>query len=124
MVRETILLVGYSGNLRVLYDLELREEGYRVIFAETHESALSMLRKGCPDLVVIDGEILLSEGTTLLQSVRTCCTRTLIILNEAHYDTCKQLLNAYSVDGCLVKSSDVDRLRAKIKDFLQEKRLP
>ena len=112
---ETLLIVDYNKNLRMLYDLELSEEGYQVLLAENKDEAMKILKDECPDLVIIDGEILLSGGINSLESIRSFCSRTVIVLNDVNYDTCENLLDSYLVDDCIIKSSDIDQLRCKIK---------
>ena len=121
-MRGTLLIVDYSKNLRMLYDLELSEEGYEILLADNEDGVMRMLNEVCPDLVILDGELLLSNGITLLERIRTFCDRTLIILNEASNDTCSNFLNSHLVDDCLIKSSDLDRLKWIIKEALVEKK--
>ena len=121
-MRETLLIVDYNKNLRMLYDLELSEEGYKIWLAQNEDEAIRILKEGCPDLVIIDGELLLSNGISQLERIRTFCHRTLIILNDTTDDTCENLLDSHLVDACLVKSSDLDQLRLKIKEVLGENR--
>ena len=119
-MRETLLIVDYNKNLRMLYDLELSEEGYKILLAQSEDEAIRILKAGCPDLVIIDGELLLSNGISPLERIRTFCNRTLIVLNDTTDDTCEKLLDNHLVDACLVKSSDLDQLRLKIKEVLGE----
>ena len=123
-MRETLLIVDYNKNLRKLYDLELSDEGYNIALAENEDEAIRILKEGCPDLVIIDGELLLSNGISPLARMRTFCNRTLIILNDISYDTCEHLLDSYLVDDCLVKSSDLNQLRWKIKEVLGKNSCP
>ena len=123
-MRETLLIVDYNKNLRMLYDLELREEGYRILLANNEEKAMKILKNECADMVIIDGELILSNGISLLERMRTLCNRTLIVLNDITYDTCENLLDSHLVDECLVKSSNLDQLKCKIKEALAEKQLP
>ncbi len=123
-MRETLLIVDYNKNLRMLYDLELSEEGYQILLAENEDESVRMLKEICPDLVIIDGELLLSKGIILLERIRSFCDRTLIILNEVSYNTCSNFLNSHLVDDCFIKSSNIDRLKLKIKEVLVEKQYP
>ena len=120
-MRETLLIIDYRQTLRMLYDLELREEGYHLLLAENEDEAIKKLKDECPDLVIIDGAILLSEGITPLEKIRGFCNRTLIVVNDVSSDTCKSLVCSSLVDDCIVKSSDLDKLRGKIKELLKEK---
>jgi DNA-binding response OmpR family regulator len=108
----------------MLYDLELSEEGYQILLAENENEAIRILKEECPDLIIIDGGLFLSKGISPLERIRTFCNRTLIVVNDVTYNTCENLLDSYLVDACLVKSSDLDQLRRKIKEVLVEKQLP
>ena len=121
---ETLLIVDYNKNLRMLYDLELSEAGYKIVLAENEDESIRILKEGCPDLVIIDGELLLSNGISPLERIRTFCNRTLIVLNDISYDTCEHLLDSCLVDDCLVKSSDLNQLRWKIKEVLGKNSCP
>ena len=123
-MRETLLIVDYNKNLRRLYDLELSDEGYNIALAENEDEAIRILKEGCPDLVIIDGELLLSNGISPLERIRDFCKRTLIILNDISHETCEHLLDSYLVDDCLVKSSDLNQLRWKIKEVLGKNSCP
>ncbi len=118
---KSILIVDYNKTLRMLYHLELSEEGYRVLLAENEDEAMKIIKDECPDLVIIDGEILLSGGINSLEKIRSFCNRTVIVLNDVNYDTCENLLDSYLVDDCIIKSSDIDQLRCKIKEVLVKK---
>ena len=120
-MRETILIVDYSKNLRMLYKHELSEDGYRILLAENEDEAIHILKKECPNLVIIDGELLLSNGVTPLKRIRIYCKQTLIVLNDVNHDTCENLLDSCLVDECVIKSSDLDQLREKINEVLVEK---
>ena len=120
-MRETLLIIDYNKNLRILYDLELSEEGYDILLAENEDEAIRILKEECPNLAIIDGELLLSNGISPLERIRTFCKRTLIVLNDVSHDTCKNFLDSCLVDDCIIKSSDLDQLKWKIKEVLAEK---
>lgn len=121
-MRETLLIVDYNKNVRMLYDHALSEEGYNILLAQNEDEAMRILKEGCPDLLIIDGELLLSDGISPLERIRTFCSRTLIVLNDTTDDTCENLLDTHLVDACIVKSSDLDQLSFKIKEVLGENR--
>ena len=88
------------------------------MLAENEDEAIKILKDQCPDLVIIDGELLLSKGISPLERIRTFCNRTLIVLNDTSYDACENLLDSYLVDDCLVKSSDLAQLKLSLKKIL------
>jgi len=120
-LRETLLIVDYRKNLRVLYSHELHEEGYRVLLADNEDEATNILESECPDLIILDGKLLLLEGTKPLENFKNACSNTLIIINDVDYKSCEKLLSSSPVDGCIVKSSDLDDLKEKINEMFDKK---
>ena len=94
------------------------------MLAENEYESISLLKERCPDLVIIDGELLLSNGVSPLERIRNFCKRTLIVLNDISYDTCENLIDSFLIDACLVKSSNLDELRWKIRGVLEKNSCP
>jgi DNA-binding response OmpR family regulator len=117
-MQKTLLIIDHRENLRILYDHELHEEGYRILLAENVDDALSTLQHECPDLIIIDGQLILTKGTNILKKIKNFCDRTLIVVNDADHRSCKELLRSFLVDDCIVKSSDLGSLKDKIKTII------
>jgi len=120
-MQKTLLIVEHRKNLRMLYDYELLDEGYRVLLAENEDDALKILRHECPDLIIVDGQLVLKQGPNTLKKIKSFCDHTLIVVNDANHKSCKELLCSSLVDDCIVKSSDFDSLKEKIKTILSKK---
>ncbi len=120
-MQGTLLIVDHRENLRILYDHELHEEGYRILLAKNEDDALRTLQHECPDLIIIDGQLILTKGTNTLEKIKNFCDRTLIVVNDADHRSCKELLRSFLVDDCIVKSSDFDSLKERIKTILSKK---
>jgi DNA-binding response OmpR family regulator len=120
-MQKTLLIVEHRKNLRMLYDHELLDEGYRVLLAENEDEALRILQHECPDLIIVDGQLLLTQGPNTLEKIKSFCDHTLIVVNDANQKSCKKLLCSFLVDDCIVKSSDFDSLKERIKTILSKK---
>lgn len=116
---ETILLVENDRNQRRLYQMELEEEGYRVIPTSDGREALQQVREEPPDLVVLD---LLMPG---LDGVET-----LDWMMDLDFDLPVIIYSAYggvdnvatrTADAYLVKSSNVDLLKAEVRRVLKKR---
>jgi len=119
-MQKTLLIVDHSENLRMLYDHELHDEGYRILLAENEDDALRTLQHECPDLIIFDGQLVLTQGPRTLEKIKRFCDHTLIVVNDADHRSCKKLLSSFPVDECIVKSSDLDSLKEKIKTILSK----
>lgn len=114
----TLLIVDHRQNLRMLYNHELNEEGYQVLLAANEDEAINILENECPDLVILDGKLLLIGGIKPLEKIKSLCNNTLIVVNDVDHKSCKQLLSSFPVDDCIVKSSDLGSLKDKIKTII------
>jgi two-component system phosphate regulon response regulator PhoB len=54
MINKSILVVEDEKDILELVKLNLSQEGYHILCAETGEKALSILKKNIPDLIVLD----------------------------------------------------------------------
>jgi len=116
---KTVLIVDDETNLRILYKKELKEEGYNVIAAESGEEALEKLKTKKVDLVVLDIKMQGMDGIQTLREILTKDRNVKVILNSA-YSTYKSDFSTWSADAYIIKSSNLDELKIKIKELLGE----
>jgi two-component system sensor histidine kinase/response regulator len=67
---KTILLVDDDKQVRTMFGLALRRNGYNVVEADSGVSGLEMARKFLPTLILSDVHMPGGDGATLLQEVR------------------------------------------------------
>ena len=115
--RATILVVDDEDHILKLYKKELSEEGYQVRTTTTGEEALSMAERETPDLVILDIKLQDQNGLDILGGLRKLNKDNLIILNSA-YSTYKSDFQSWLADAYLVKSSNLDELKKKIKELV------
>ncbi|MCK4224685.1 MAG: response regulator [candidate division Zixibacteria bacterium] len=115
--RATILVVDDEDHILKLYKKELSEEGYQVRTTTRGEEALSMAEKETPDLVILDIKLQDQNGLDILGGLRKLNKDNLIILNSA-YSTYKSDFQSWLADAYLVKSSNLDELKKKIKELV------
>ena len=120
-MKETLLIVEHKQNLRVLYGHKLHEAVYRILLADSHDEATKILEAECPDLILLDGKLLLTEGTEVLERFKNFCSDTLIIINDVDYKSCERLLISSPVDGCIIKSSDLKYLKERINEIFTKR---
>jgi DNA-binding response OmpR family regulator len=113
----SILVVDDEDHILKLYQKELTEEGYQVQTAANGEQALKMAETESPDLVVLDIKLQDKNGLEILGGLRKLSGNTPIILNSA-YSVYKNDFQSWLADAYLVKSSNLDELKKKIRELI------
>ena len=116
-MKRTILVVDDERNIRLLYEKELREEGYEVLLASDAREALSLLDRTPPDLVVLDIKMPGMDGIEALGQILARNNSIPVILNSA-YSSYKDSFLSWSADAYVIKSSDLGELKARIRSLL------
>jgi CheY-like chemotaxis protein len=112
-----ILVVDDEEDIRLLYQEELREVGYRVNVAADGAEALRMVKQSRPDLMTIDIKMPEMDGIELLRRVREIHRDLPIIICTA-YGHFRQDFGTWASDAYLTKSSDLMELKEKIRELL------
>jgi signal transduction histidine kinase len=67
---KTILLVDDDPQVRTMFGLALRRNGYQVIEADSGDAGLALARQHLPDLILSDINMPGGDGSTLLHNIR------------------------------------------------------
>lgn len=114
---KKILLVDDEDSIHLLYREELEEEGYEVHSALSGEEALAQLKLIAPDLVILDINMPGINGIDVLRQIKEMNPSLPVILSSA-YQEFKQDLATWASDEYIVKSSNLDELKAAVKKHL------
>src|SRR4030066_502985 len=114
-----ILIVDDEEGIRMLYAMELEDEGYEVITLPDGKELLAIVEKEAPDCIILDIKMREYNGLDLLQQIRRRHDDLPVILNSA-YSSFKVDLKAVAADYYVVKSSDLSELKEKLKEGLEE----
>jgi DNA-binding response OmpR family regulator len=117
-----ILIVDDEEGIRILYKMELEDEGYEVMTLPDGQELLKVVDEHQPDCIILDIKMREYDGLDLLQQLRKKYYDLPVILNSA-YSSFKVDLKAVAADYYVVKSSDLAELKAKLKVAL-ETRIP
>ena len=115
---KTILVVDDDKNLRRLYRAELEAEGYRVLLASDGAQALTVVREEHPDIVIMDIRMPGMDGLEAMVRLLAERGNLPVILNSA-YSHYQDNFLAWAAEGYLIKSSNLDPLKQKIRELLQ-----
>jgi len=116
---ENILIVDDEEHILDLYQKELMEEGYGVKLARNSTQALEIAEREKINLVVLD--IKLSGDDSGLQTLSLLKKQNKdlpVILNSA-YSTYKNNFQTWLADAYLVKSSNLEEIKEKIRVLLR-----
>jgi DNA-binding response OmpR family regulator len=114
--RPTILLV--ENINQEFLEWELTEEGYHVITVATLPEALALIQQRRPelDLVITDLSPGL-DGLELAKQIKEGWVELPVIIYSAYSDP-KNTKESYLADEYVVKSSDLDELKEKVKFWI------
>jgi DNA-binding response OmpR family regulator len=113
-----ILIVDDEEGIRMLYSMELQDEGYDVITLPDGKDLLQVVDTERPDCIVLDIKMREFNGLDLLQQLRKKYYNLPVILNSA-YSSFKVDLKAVAADYYVVKSSDLRELKEKLRVALE-----
>jgi DNA-binding response OmpR family regulator len=115
-----ILIVDDEEGIRMLYSMELQDEGYEVITLPDGKDLVAVVDRESPDCIILDIKMREYNGLDLLQQIRKRHYDLPVILNSA-YSSFKVDLKAVAADYYVVKSSDLSELKDKLKVALESK---
>lgn len=110
---KTILIVDDSRSIREMVKFVLEEHGYRVVEAENGQAALDKARVESFSLVLVDINMPIMDGFSLIKHLRTMpayqSTPLLVLTTNSNEET-KNKGRQAGATGWLVKPFDPDRL--------------
>jgi DNA-binding response OmpR family regulator len=113
-----LLIVEDNENLRELYELELKEDGYQVSLAEDGEQALESVRRSRPDLIVLDIAMPKMDGIQCMRELLAEQKIIPVILHTA-FAQYKDNYLTWPANAYVVKSGDLTELKEKIQELLE-----
>ena len=114
---KTILVVDDDRNLRRLYRAELEAEGYRVLLAENGRLACELVHSERVDVVVMDVRMPEMDGLEAMARMLKDRQHVPVILNTA-YSSYLENFSSWAAEGYVIKSSDMQVLKEKIRETL------
>ena len=114
-----ILIVDDDEGIRILYERELSQDGYEVAMASSATEAIAMSSENPFSLVILDIEMPGMSGLEILGKLREISPETPIILSTA-YSSYKMDFQSWLADAYIVKSSDLEPLKRKIRELARD----
>lgn len=118
-IHKRILVVDDEEPIRILYQKELEEEGYEVLLASNALEALEITDRESLDLIVLDIKMPGMNGIEAMQKIVGKKHNIPIIINSA-YPHFKESFMTWVAEEYVVKSSNLQELKDKIKQLLNK----
>ena len=116
---KRILVVDDDEAIRTLLREELADEGYEVITASNARDALKKVEQEPLDLVILDIRMPGMDGLEALPRILGLKEGLPVILNTA-YTQYKESFMSWAADAYVVKSSDLEELKDKVKELIDK----
>jgi DNA-binding response OmpR family regulator len=114
---KKILLVDDEESIHLLYREEFEEEGFKVHSALTGVNALQKFRIVSPDLIILGINMPGMNGIEVLRQMKEINPKIPVVLNSAYHEY-KQDIGTWASDDYIIKSSDLDELKAAVRQHL------
>ena len=114
---KTVLVVDDDDPIRKLIELELQDEGYKVLTASNAQDALKLVQAEPLDLVILDIRMPGMDGLEALPRILGLREGLKVILNTA-YSQYQESFMSWAADAYIIKSADLTELKAKVKELL------
>jgi len=117
--KTKILVVDDEENIRLLYKEELTDAGYEVDTARDAMDADKKIPIFRPDLITLDIKMPGMDGLEYLRKFREKDKQTPVVLCTAYQDY-KKDFKVWASEAYVVKSFNLDHLKATIKEVLEQ----
>ena len=114
---STLLVVEDNLHQRLLYEEELRGEGYSVLTAADGREALEVAQREHPDLVLLDINMPVMDGLDTLGKLLEVDHRIPVIIHTA-YPGYQDSFTSWSADAYVMKNSDLTELKQTVQRLL------
>jgi CheY-like chemotaxis protein len=115
---QTILLIDDDVNIRSVFGMALRDQGYRVLEADSGDSGYEMAREQLPDLILTDIAMPGGDGEQLLRNIRNnpdLSDKQVVLITGRLEETTPRKGMEQGADDFLAKPVSLEALLACVK---------
>lgn len=114
----TVMVVDDSDDLRFMITHFLVVAGYKVVEASNGLEAVALVRRKCPNLILMDLNMPLLDGMGAMSQIRECDDLPVIAISAYDSIEIKDAARRAGFDDYVTKPIDFDRLEHVINRFL------
>ena len=116
----TVLLIEDNPNQRLLYQMELEDEGYDVLIGKDVRKSLDQIGAEQPDMTVLDLGMFGGDGRNILAQIMKCTPNMPVVIHTAYGNLDDDPL-VRMADAYVVKSSNPGPLKRAIRRTLSKR---
>ena len=121
-MKKKILVVEDEEGLRLLYEEELKAEGYEILTAQNGREAIRQLEEEKPDLIILDIVMPVMDGIEALGRIVGKDRKIPVILNTS-YPGYREDFMSWAADAYVTKSIDLTELKNKVRERLEKRKV-